>query len=192
MSERRRRWGDRTYEANAGSDPEAGRAPAPSVVLARGVEALQLHLDVATRLERELAWRERRAVRLAGSDGRELDDDPFVALDKGIDEELVRARLDRLSERGRGLAGLAATIGREFEFELLQRASGLGEDEAAAGKHWAGAPATPEKTWFQTPFDQPLSVLLRTTHCCWEPFTMLPSNLESAMKPPLAYDGPVQ
>jgi tetratricopeptide (TPR) repeat protein len=47
--------------------------------------------------------------------------------------ELVRGRLDRLSERGRTLAGLAATIGREFEFELLQRASGLGEDEAAAG-----------------------------------------------------------
>jgi hypothetical protein len=47
--------------------------------------------------------------------------------------ELVRARLDRLSERGRALAGLAAAIGREFEFNLLQRASGLGEDEAAAG-----------------------------------------------------------
>jgi tetratricopeptide (TPR) repeat protein len=47
--------------------------------------------------------------------------------------ELVRARIERLSERGRALAGLAATIGREFEFTLLQRASGLGEDEAAAG-----------------------------------------------------------
>jgi DNA-binding SARP family transcriptional activator len=47
--------------------------------------------------------------------------------------ELVSARLDRLSERGQTLAGLAATIGREFEFELLQRASGLGGDEAAAG-----------------------------------------------------------
>src|SRR3954453_20212042 len=23
--------------------------------------------------------------------------------------------------------------------------------EASAGKHWPGAPATPEKTWFQTP-----------------------------------------
>src|SRR5262249_17298134 len=43
------------------------------------------------------------------------------------------ARIERLSERGRALAGLAATIGREFEFELLQQASGLAEDEAAAG-----------------------------------------------------------
>jgi DNA-binding SARP family transcriptional activator len=47
--------------------------------------------------------------------------------------EVVAARLDRLSERGRALAGLAAVIGRNFEFELVQRASGFGEDEAAAG-----------------------------------------------------------
>jgi DNA-binding SARP family transcriptional activator len=47
--------------------------------------------------------------------------------------ELVRARIERLSERGQALAGVAATIGREFEFELLQRASGLAEEEAAAG-----------------------------------------------------------
>ncbi len=60
------------------------------------------------------------------------------------------------------------------------------------GKHCAGAPTTPENTWFQTPLLQPWSVLFRTTHCCCEPLTMLPSNLESAMKPPLANDGPVQ
>ena len=47
--------------------------------------------------------------------------------------ELVSARLDRISERGRALAGLSAVIGRNFEFDLLQHASGLGEDEAAAG-----------------------------------------------------------
>jgi len=47
--------------------------------------------------------------------------------------ELVAARLERLSERGRGLAALAAVIGRNFEFELVQRASGLGEEQAAAG-----------------------------------------------------------
>jgi DNA-binding SARP family transcriptional activator/lipopolysaccharide biosynthesis regulator YciM len=47
--------------------------------------------------------------------------------------ELVAGRLHRLSERGRALAGLAAVIGRNFEFELVQRASGLGENEAAAG-----------------------------------------------------------
>ena len=35
---------------------------------------------------------------------------------------------------------------------------------AAAGKHWAGAPTTPEKTWFHTPFDQPLSPAVDSTH----------------------------
>src|SRR3954453_8250055 len=61
-----------------------------------------------------------------------------------------------------------------------------------AGKHWAGAPSTPEKTWFQTPFDQLPTELLRVTHCCWDPLTIVSSNRESAMKPPLANDGPVQ
>ena len=62
-----------------------------------------------------------------------------------------------------------------------------------AGKHCAGALTTPEKTWFQTPFDQASSVLFLVIHCCCEPLTKPPlSNLESAMKPPLANDGPVQ
>jgi tetratricopeptide (TPR) repeat protein len=47
--------------------------------------------------------------------------------------EVIGVRLERLSEGGWALAGLAAVIGREFEFELLQRASGLGADEAAGG-----------------------------------------------------------
>ncbi len=65
--------------------------------------------------------------------------------------------------------------------------------DAWAGKHWAGAPTAPEKTWFQTPLVQPSRALFRTSHCCWEPLTMvLPSNAESAMNPPLANDGPVQ
>ena len=45
--------------------------------------------------------------------------------------ELVMVRLERLSPRGQALAPLAAVIGREVEFELLQRASGLGAHEAA-------------------------------------------------------------
>ena len=57
--------------------------------------------------------------------------------------------------------------------------------EASAGKHWAGAPSTPEKTWFQTPFDQPPTSLSRVSHCCWEPLTVKVLR-ESAMKPPLA------
>ena len=62
---------------------------------------------------------------------------------------------------------------------------------AIAGKHWAGA-TTPEKHLvfhmallqpLTSPFcDQPLAAP--------EPLMMLPSNSESAMKPPLAYCGP--
>jgi tetratricopeptide (TPR) repeat protein len=47
--------------------------------------------------------------------------------------EMVGRRLERLSERAQSLAAVAAVIGREFEFALLQRAAGLGEDETAAG-----------------------------------------------------------
>ena len=61
------------------------------------------------------------------------------------------------------------------------------------GNDWEGAPTTPEKTWFQTALVQPSSLLFLTSHCCCEPLTtVLASNSESAMKPPLAYDGPVQ
>src|SRR5262249_36673881 len=45
--------------------------------------------------------------------------------------ELVIVRLARVCERGRALVTLAAVIGREFEFALLQRASGLEAHEAA-------------------------------------------------------------
>ena len=58
--------------------------------------------------------------------------------------------------------------------------------DAAAGKHWAGAPLTPEKTWFQTPLVQPSRSLLRTSHCCCDPLITLAFISESAMKPPLA------
>ncbi|MBI2206369.1 MAG: AAA family ATPase [Candidatus Rokubacteria bacterium] len=46
---------------------------------------------------------------------------------------LTASRLERLSDRGRELAAVAAVIGREFEFPLLQRASGRAESEAAEG-----------------------------------------------------------
>jgi tetratricopeptide (TPR) repeat protein len=46
---------------------------------------------------------------------------------------IVRRRLERVSQRGQSLAAVAAVIGREFEFVLLQRAAGLGDDDAAAG-----------------------------------------------------------
>jgi DNA-binding SARP family transcriptional activator/tetratricopeptide (TPR) repeat protein len=46
---------------------------------------------------------------------------------------LVRQRLERLSERGRRLVAAAAVIGRQFDFRLLQRTADLSEREAAEG-----------------------------------------------------------
>src|ERR1043166_422597 len=51
-----------------------------------------------------------------------------------------------------------------------------------------GAPTTPENTWFQTPFDQPPTLLSRTMNCCCDPLMTKPVR-ESAMKPPLANCG---
>jgi len=47
--------------------------------------------------------------------------------------ELVTARLDRVSERGRRLLGAAAVIGRDFEYPLLERAVAGGDEDVAAG-----------------------------------------------------------
>ncbi|MBI2560878.1 MAG: AAA family ATPase [candidate division NC10 bacterium] len=44
---------------------------------------------------------------------------------------LISSRLERLGDRARQLAGVAAVIGREFEFGLLHRASGFDEGESA-------------------------------------------------------------
>jgi hypothetical protein len=53
-------------------------------------------------------------------------------------------------------------------------------------KFCAGAPTSPENTWFQTALVQPSRLLLRTKNCCWLPLsTVLAVNCESAMKPPL-------
>src|SRR5262245_25429336 len=46
---------------------------------------------------------------------------------------LLRGRLDRLRPESRQLAAAAAIIGRDFDHALLQKASGLGEDEALEG-----------------------------------------------------------
>src|SRR5262249_27707368 len=45
---------------------------------------------------------------------------------------LVLNRLYRLSDRAKHLASVAAVIGREFQFSLLHRASGMSEEECAA------------------------------------------------------------
>ena len=57
------------------------------------------------------------------------------------------------------------------------------------GKVWAGAPRTPENTWFHTALLQPPTTPSRVSHCCWDPL-MTNAVRESAMKPPLAYCGP--
>ena len=53
-----------------------------------------------------------------------------LALPKRV-RELIADRLGRMSDRGRQLATVAAVIGREFDFALLQRASGYDEGAAA-------------------------------------------------------------
>jgi DNA-binding SARP family transcriptional activator len=47
--------------------------------------------------------------------------------------EVIAGRLERLSERARQLAAVAAVIGREFDFALVQHAAGLAAPEAAEG-----------------------------------------------------------
>lgn len=46
--------------------------------------------------------------------------------------QMITDRLERLEPAARQLVAVAAAIGREFDFALLQRASGMGEREAAA------------------------------------------------------------
>jgi tetratricopeptide (TPR) repeat protein len=57
--------------------------------------------------------------------------DPEGPLLPGRVRDLAAGRLERLSPRSRGLVGLAAAIGRPFDFRLLQRAGDLSEEEAA-------------------------------------------------------------
>jgi DNA-binding SARP family transcriptional activator len=47
--------------------------------------------------------------------------------------EVISGRLERLSPRARHIAAAAATIGREFDFGLLERAAALGELRITAG-----------------------------------------------------------
>ena len=47
--------------------------------------------------------------------------------------ELVTARLGRVSDTARKLVAVAAVLGRDFDFALLQRAAELSEDDTASG-----------------------------------------------------------
>ena len=44
--------------------------------------------------------------------------------------DMITRRLEPLSERAQQLVRVAAVIGREFEFALLQRAAGVDEQDA--------------------------------------------------------------
>lgn len=68
----------------------------------------------------------------AVTEGAALGEGPRLRLPARV-LEIVGRRLGRLSERAQALAAVAAVIGRDFEFALLQRAAGLGEEETAAG-----------------------------------------------------------
>ena len=77
--------------------------------------------------------------------------------------------------------------GRSLETGLVSRVVYGG-----VGKLCGGAPTVPAKTWFQTPFDQPLRLELRTMNCCWLPLMVLPETAESEMNPPEANCGPAE
>src|SRR5207237_6239533 len=68
----------------------------------------------------------------AQAEGASVGGGRGLALSERV-RDVVGRRLERLSERGQALAGVAAAIGREFEFGLLQRAAALTEEDAAAG-----------------------------------------------------------
>jgi len=106
--------------------------------LVRGVLGHGVDLQRAERLERRV-W--------AASEGN-----PFVALEAlrawGHEpsaaagappalpdrvRELVTTRLARLGDTAQALVAVAAVVGREFDFAVLQQAAGLSEDEAAGG-----------------------------------------------------------
>ncbi len=65
-------------------------------------------------------------------DGAILSESASLPLPKRV-RAMIAGRLDRLSDPARLLAAVAAVIGREFEFPLLHRASGLDEATAAEG-----------------------------------------------------------
>jgi DNA-binding SARP family transcriptional activator len=95
---------------------------------------------------------EAAVVRLAAEAWTTSEGNPFVAVetvrahaegaavapgrDLALPErvrEIITKRLERLSESGQMFTAVAAVIGREFDFALLQRAGGLSEEETAAG-----------------------------------------------------------
>ena len=65
-------------------------------------------------------------------EGQTLSGVPRLPLPERV-RKLVLQRLERLSELGRRLVAVAAVIGRQFDFTLVQRAADVSEREAAEG-----------------------------------------------------------
>jgi predicted ATPase len=65
-------------------------------------------------------------------DGTAIDAANSLAMPERVRDVIARG-LGRLSDRARDLVGVAAMIGREFEFPLLQAAGGLDANQAAEG-----------------------------------------------------------
>src|SRR5215472_2147098 len=65
-------------------------------------------------------------------EGQTVSGVPRLPLPERV-RKLVRQRLERLSELGRRLVAVAAVIGRQFDFTLVQRAADASEREAAEG-----------------------------------------------------------
>ena len=70
------------------------------------------------------------ALRAWGSDVR-AEAEPPLSLPERV-RELVTTRLARLSDAGRKAVAVAAVLGREFDFALLQHAAELSEEDAAS------------------------------------------------------------
>jgi DNA-binding SARP family transcriptional activator len=69
------------------------------------------------------------SIRMVGETAA-LTEDAALALPRRVRDTIAR-HLDRLGDSARQVGALAALIGREFDFELLQRASGLDPQRAA-------------------------------------------------------------
>ena len=92
--EARPQAGRRAGRARLGRTSAVSGAPEPSVGSSSDVEARELHLDVAARVERRAGAARTASRRRPRADRRELDDHPLVALDEGVDEQLVGPRLE--------------------------------------------------------------------------------------------------
>jgi DNA-binding SARP family transcriptional activator len=71
-------------------------------------------------------------MRAIGCGGVALEPSDSLPLPTNV-RDMIARRLERLSEQARQLLRVAAVIGREFEFTLLQRAAGVDEPAAAEG-----------------------------------------------------------